>query len=125
MADTAANGKRVSFRAPLPPDAIIDSIEERTPNTDIFQSGNQLLDTVPIAPGESSLAFAYRVPFQRATVALAVSSPYTTTALSVLVAPGIGVRSPRLTSQGNVTAGTRQFQHFSVRDLSAGEGQVV
>lgn len=123
--DSAANNKRVSFRAPLPPDALIESIEGRTPNEDIFQSGNELLDTVPIAPGQSSLVFSYKLPYQRATFAFAIGTPVTTTALNLLVAPDISVRSPRLTFQENVQAGNRQFQRYSARDLSPGTSIAV
>ncbi len=118
--DGAANGRRVSFRVPLPADAIIESIEGRQPNVDVFQSSNQLLDTVPIPPGSSSLIIEYRIPYQRSTYALGLSVPYTTTALNLLVAPKIAVRGARLVAQGNVQAGNRQFQHFTVRDLALG-----
>ncbi len=115
--EPSASNKRVSFRAPIPPDAQVQTIEERTPNTNIFQANNELLDTVPIAPGPAELVFEYRVPYQRATIALALTSPYSVTMLNVLVAPNVRVRSPRLTFQQNVDANGRSFQHYSARDL--------
>lgn len=114
-----AGGKHVSFHAPLPPDAVVQSIEKRTPNSDIFQSNGQLLDTVPIAPGQADLVFEYRVPYQRSTYALSLNTQYPVTALNVLLAPGIRLRSTRLVFVDNVTATTRQFQHYSARDLPA------
>lgn len=119
MPSQQAGNKPVSFHAPLPPDAVVQSIENRTPNTDIYQTAGELLDTVPIVPGHADLIFEYRLPYQRSTDALALSSPYTTTMLNVLVAPGIAVRGPQLVFVDNVPAGNRQFQHYSARDVPA------
>ena len=114
-----ASGKRVSFHAPLPPDAVVQTIENRTPNSDIFQANGELLDTVPILPGQADLIFEYRVSYQRSTYALSLRSPYTVTALNVLLAPGISLRSARLVYVDNVQATSRQFQHYSARELPA------
>jgi len=114
-----ASGKRVSFHAPLPPDAVVKSMEDRTPNSDVFQVNGELLDTVPILPGQADLVFEYRVSYQRSTYALSLSSPYTVTALNVLIAPAISLRSPRLVFVDSVQATSGQFQHYGARDLPA------
>lgn len=118
--DEAAGGKKVSFRAPIPPGAQVDTIEDRTPNQDAFLTTNQLLDTRPLVPGESSLIFTYRLGIDRSTMAVALSSPYSTTQLNLLVAPNITVRSPRLSSQGSVDAGGRPFQLFNAKEIAGG-----
>ncbi len=117
--DSNANNKRVAFRAVLPPGALVDSVEGRQGNEDVFQANNQLLDTLPIPPGEASFIFTYRLPYQRSTVALGFTAPYSVPALSMLVAPNITVRSPRLVAQGSRQMGSRTMQFFAARDLAA------
>ena len=123
--DIAAGGKPISFRAPLPPGALVDSVEGHQLGDDVFQASNTLLSATPITPGESSLIFSYRLPIDHATQAISIASPLTTTALNVLVAPGIALRSPRLLSEGTVSAGNRAFQIYSARDLAAGSSIAV
>ena len=123
--DIAAGGKPVSFRAPLPPGAVVDSVEGHQLGDDVFQASNTLLSATPITPGESSLIFSYRLPMEHATQVIAIASPLTTTALNVLVAPGITLRSPRLLAEGTVSAGNRAFQLYSARDLTAGSSIAV
>jgi hypothetical protein len=118
--DVAAGGKRVSFRAPIPPGAQVDTIEDRAPNQDVFLTVNQLLDTQPLLPGQSTLVFTYRLPVDRSTMAVSVGSPYTTTQLNVLASPRITVRAPRLSAQGSVNAGGQPFQLLNAKELPPG-----
>jgi hypothetical protein len=124
-ADVAASGKNVSFRAQLPPGAVVDSVDGHQLGDDVYQASNMLMDTAAIPPGESSLVFSYRLPIDRSTQVLSIASPFTTTALNVLVAPGIALRAPRLLAQGTVPAGNRVFQHYAARDLAAGSSIAV
>ncbi|MBI3733025.1 MAG: hypothetical protein HY259_06145 [Chloroflexi bacterium] len=118
--NSAANNRPVSFKATLPPGAVIEGIDDRQPNVNVFQSGDQLLDTVPIPPGPASFVFSYRLPYNRSTVAIGLTTPYTVSTINLLVAPGVGVRGARLVAQGSVNAGSRLFQHFSARSVPAG-----
>ena len=114
--DAAAQNKRVAFRVTLPPNAFDINLDDREPSEQVFFAASQLLDTVPIQPGQSSFTFSYRLPYERATFAIALNTPFTTTALSLFVAPNVAVRGARLTAQGV----ERGMQRFSARDLSAG-----
>ena len=124
-ADLNAGGKPVSFRAPLPPGAVVDSVENRQLGVDVFQAANSLLSASPLPPGESTLIFSYQLTIDHATQTLAIGAPLTTTALNVLVAPRIALRSTRLLSEGPVAAGSRNFQLYSARDLAAGSSIAV
>ncbi len=116
--DSTANNKRVTMRVPLPPNALVDGIDQRTIDQNVFLVGNSLLDGMPIPPSGGSLIISYQVPFDRATLALAFSAPYSTTTLNLLLAPGIGVHGQRLVDQGNVP--DTKFKRYSAGDLPAG-----
>jgi hypothetical protein len=118
--DAGANNKSVTLRIPLPPDADDIGVEGRTPNVDVFFSGGALLDAAPVPPGGGGLIFSYRVPFQRSTYAFNITTPMTTTALNVLVAPGVGLRAQRLVSQGPVQDLNLKYTRYLARDLPPG-----
>jgi len=118
-----ANGKRVSMRVSLPPGAMLEGVDARTVDQDIFLSGSTLLDGVPIPPSGGSLIVSYQLPYNRSTFALAVTAPYSTTALNFLLAPGIGLRGQKLVANGTVP-GT-SFTQFTIRDLAPGSTTAV
>ncbi|MBI5879499.1 MAG: hypothetical protein HZB53_17760 [Chloroflexi bacterium] len=121
--DSAANGQRVTMRVPLPPNAVLEGIDQRTVDQNVFISGNTLLDGMPIPPSGGSLIVSYKVPYDRSTFALAIASPYSTTALNILLAPGIGLRGQRLVSQGVVP--DTKFTRYMARDLGPGSSLAV
>lgn len=85
-------------------------------------------DTWSVLPGEGShqVLVQYRVPFDRPSLSLSITVPYTVTALNVLVSdPAVTVSSPDLRSDGMRAMQTEQWQSLSAEGVPSGRALTI
>jgi hypothetical protein len=86
----------------------------------ILPMANGYVDTAPIPPGATTIAFTYRVVYADGAAEIQKAVPYPTNTLRVLVPDvGLELRSDHLTDGGKVTLDGRSYQVLTAANLSA------
>lgn len=97
---------------PIPSDAMGLAFTGDVPAGRFVQSGERLLDTEPVPPGQETLtiSYSYHLPVRDSSVRIERSYDYPVSLLQVLLAqPGLALRSGQLLDGGVEPFGDRQF----------------
>jgi hypothetical protein len=76
--------------------------------------------SIPVPPGETTVAFGYDLPFSGSTANLQRTLAYPTALIQLLLPDGISVSSPQLATQGSLTLGSRTLRTLEASNLPAG-----
>ena len=90
----------------------------------MVQSGDRLLDTAPVPPGQETLfiSYSYHLPVADGSVHMERSYDYPITVLNILLTqPGLALRSNQLLDGGLQSFGDQTFAVYTAVDLPAGD----
>ncbi|MDI7276116.1 MAG: carboxypeptidase-like regulatory domain-containing protein, partial [Anaerolineae bacterium] len=112
-------GKRATARVPLPPGATDLSITVPAATSAMVRTGEGLVDTRPVIPGQHEYVLSYVLPCQGPTYNLLKPIVYPADALDVLVAaPGAEVDAPALERLGTRETSGATYEHLGGRSLA-------
>jgi len=113
--------RRATARVPLPPGASDVSFASEELANVMVRTGEGLVDTRPIIPGQQQYVLSYALPCEGSTYNLTKPIAYATTAIDVLVdVPGAEVSAPNLERLGVRQAEGRSYQHLGGQSLPRG-----
>ncbi|MBN1659242.1 MAG: hypothetical protein JXA93_12615 [Anaerolineae bacterium] len=116
-------GTRFTLSIPLPEGAVGISFDEGMAEDRFVQVEGGLLDTDPVAPGQSTsmVFFSYHLMVAGDRVQIDRAFDYPVDTLNVLVVqPGLGLESEQLEALGLQSIQGRQYDMYEIRGLPAG-----
>jgi len=114
------DGRRVSVRAPIPPNAANVIFDEDATGVRFVITGGSAYDTEYVLPGSRShvISFSYLLPGDTSEIVLPITYP--TARVNVLAQPGLRVRSPALTAAGVETIEATPYDAYTGGAMAPG-----